>query len=375
MTPVRRVLLKGFYGFGNLGDDILMLTTYNIVKEVFPKAQILVSSESKNPEYVHKFLGDVTIVTSTDNVDVDWIIHGGGGVFFDFKNHSVQNLITNTIIKSIGYTTYRILYSQFRKFKGTGVTRFKRRVGLGIGVGTYTRSSNKFFFDINALSTFDMLLVRDKESVENARKYCSSERIYKFSDLAFLNKYWLPGFDAPVERNAIGIILRDWEFDNNVEVIIQTAKELIAKGHKVKFFALDEDTDVDYIQMAKEIGPTFIWNPTLWTLDNYIHELSGCRLVVSSRAHGAIIPSCLGIPVCCVCIEPKLEKVVAMLKSAYAIRKPYDKDLCLKTVERAISNQSEASRQIMLDASENTNEMMNGLETFRKFVHKFEKLE
>ena len=79
-----KILIKGFYGFGNFGDDILMLTTHSIVKEIFPLAEIFIGSESKNPGYIHKYLPGIKIVNSSENLKVDWIIHGGGGVFLRF---------------------------------------------------------------------------------------------------------------------------------------------------------------------------------------------------------------------------------------------------------------------------------------------------
>jgi polysaccharide pyruvyl transferase WcaK-like protein len=369
-----KVLIKGFYGFGNFGDDILMLTTYKIVREIFPQAEIFIGSESKNPNYIHKFLSDVKIINSTENIKVDWTIHGGGGVFFDFTNHSQKYLLFNQFIKLIGYRTYKNLYEVYRTLKGIfkshGFVKQEARAGLGIGIGTYTSSSNRFLSDIPVLTSFDILLVRDEASVTNAKKYNHSKNVYKSSDLAFLWKYWMPtDLKKTQEQESSGFILRDWVFSDNVSIMLSVAKALLDSGHQVKFFALDEDSDTKFIQSASAFGPVYCWNPVEMTIQTYLSEFKKCKLVISSRAHGAIVSACLGIPVCCVCIEPKLEQVAKMLSnSAQAITEPFKKEEILRRIEDVLQELPSLKEATSKDVSRNSNEMSEGISLFRNFV-------
>lgn len=366
---MNKIVLKGFYGFGNFGDDILMLTTYKITKEIFPQAEILISSESKNPNYIHKYFPGIKIINATENLKVDWTIHGGGGVFFDFKNHSTPYLLLNQFIKLIGYNNYRRLYESYQSLKGQTFTKQNARAGLGIGVGTYTPSSNRFFSDILSLSSFDILLVRDDTSTVNANQYIPSKNIHKASDLAFLFNYWMPCIPAPQKKESIGFILRDWAFNDHVAVLTKVAKHLSNTGHSVKFFALDETSDTKYIKLAGSIGPVYTWRPEEVTLEHYLSELMTCQLVVSSRAHGAIVPACLGIPVLCVCIEPKLTQVATMLKnSAYVVNAPFIKDEILKNIDQALQKSSLIREAIIEDVARNNKEMSEGISLFRNFV-------
>src|SRR5690606_41007532 len=44
--PVRKILLKGYFGFANLGDDLLLVTAYSLLREAFPTAAIDVFSNN-----------------------------------------------------------------------------------------------------------------------------------------------------------------------------------------------------------------------------------------------------------------------------------------------------------------------------------------
>lgn len=366
----RRIILKGFYGFGNFGDDILMLTTYKIIKETFPQAEIFISSESKNPNYIHKYLPGIKIVNASENLKVDWIIHGGGGVFFDFSSHGTQYRLLNQFIKLLGYNNYRKLYESYQTLKGKTFAKQKARAGLGIGVGTYTSSSNRFFSDILSLSSFDILLVRDDASVVNAKQYTHSKNIYKASDLAFLFNHWMPSaIRVPEKRESIGFILRDWIFNDHVAVLMQVAKQLLDTGYEVKFFALDETSDAKYIKSAAALGPVFPWRPDEIAIEDYLSALMTCKLVISSRAHGAIVSACLGIPVLCVCIEPKLAQVAAMLSnSARVVKEPFNKDEILKYIDRTLQEIPLLKEAIAQDVARNNQEMSAGISVFRNFV-------
>ena len=368
-----KIILKGYYGFGNLGDDILMLTTYKIVRDIFPQAEIWISSESKNPEYIHKFLPDVKITNSSQDIEVDWVIHGGGGVFFDFKEHSIIYEIINWCIKAIGYRAYSKVYDFYQRLKGNKHTKLKARAGLGIGVGTYTRSSNRFYSDILSLSNFNILLVRDDPSVTNAQQYCNSINIHKATDLAFLADHWMPGdISVSAKKESIGFILRDWTFNNHVSVLVLVAKKLHSQGHEVKFFSFDEISDSQFIKSVSSFGSTYCWRPNEIKLDCFLSELMTCQLVISSRAHGAIISTCLGIPVLCVCIEPKLTQVAAMLKdSARTIVEPFDQDKIYSYILETLNELPSLKEGTHGDVARNRQEMLNGVSLFRSFISNY----
>lgn len=78
---IKKVLLKGYYGFGNLGDDVLMVTSYNYLKKIFPKDSIYILARGGNTGYVQCLVPEAHVVSSIEG-EAELIVHGGGGVFF-----------------------------------------------------------------------------------------------------------------------------------------------------------------------------------------------------------------------------------------------------------------------------------------------------
>lgn len=350
-----------------------MLTTFNICKNIFPESELIISTESQDNSYINKLIPGISILNSSVDLEVDWIVHGGGGVFFDFKESNAKHSLINYCIRKIGYLNYSRIYKIYKSFRGNKYLRTKARAGLGIGVGTYTSSSNRFFSDILALNGFNILLVRDNQSILNAGKYCVQSQIHKATDLAFMDNYWRPfQIKRQVESKSIGFILRDWPSSNYVSEFLSVAKRLRSMGYEIKFFSFDERADSEYISLASEIAPVFCWKPNEMSITDFLYKLEICQLVISSRAHGAIVSACLGIPTVCIEIEPKLAQVAAMLKnSSTLISAPFQTQEILETIGDKMNQISFLRKATYLDVARNKNEMHEALTLFQTFVQRF----
>ena len=56
-----------------------------------------------------------------------------------------------------------------------------------------------------------------------------------------------------------------------------------------------------------------IWDPVSYTINEFITELKKCDVIVSTRAHGVLLPTMAYIPSIAVEIEPKLLAVHQMM--------------------------------------------------------------
>ena len=317
---MKKIILRGYYGFGNLGDDILMLSAYKIASRIFPYGDFYISTESSNPFYIKNLLGDIPIISNQSKFHADVTIHGGGGIYFDFEHGNVGNWLLNRFVAAIGYGNFARLYAFYRKLRGTTGVVTDHRIGLGIGVGTFTNTSRKFYASILTLSTYDFLFVRDKISLKNIEAYNFDFPVRLSTDIAFGLPYDLPAIPPP-EKRSIGIILRDWKYDDHahVEAVMGRVPELRSLGLEPVFFAFNANTDKQLIDRVKGNYRIEVWDPNNRILSEYLMELGKCEVIVTSRAHGAVLGACIGVPGICLEIEPKLRTIAMMLPQSYEL--------------------------------------------------------
>ena len=314
-----RVLLIGYYGKGNFGDDVLVTVTHNIIKRMMPDAEISIIVGDKGGEYVKKMLPDATLLRPARHGHFDLIVHGGGGVFYDFAEHSIKHRTLERVFILLGMRIFVSLEKCVRAITNKRRTFANRRIGLGIGVGTFSAGSPKLWFhSLPILGDLDALWVRDAQSLENLKRFApamKAKQIYG-SDLAFLTEYWMEKSTiakTTSPRPRLGIILRDWPGTD--EAALRTLFVRLAQHYTITGFIFDEATDP---KMPVLLSPytTHLWKPDEMSIKEFSALIREQDVLLASRAHGAICGACLGVPSVIVNIEPKLEQVHAMLPNA-----------------------------------------------------------
>ena len=333
-----RILLVGYYGKGNFGDDVLLSATYGIVKNAFPDGLFSIIIDGDKGGYVEAMFGDMKILKPARHGAFDLIIHGGGGVFFDFQTYDLLHQMMERLIRFFGFHRFLSLEKMARKVTNKSRTSTTHRLGFGIGVGTFSAGSPRLFYSLPIIADFDALWVRDAQSIQNLKRFSSAMRAEQIqgSDLAFLTEYWI---EEPIlqrinsSRARLGIILRDWpgmDLEKYNEIIKKLAREYDITG-----FIFDQHTDP---QCQALLAPykTYIWRPEVMRIADFTRILGQQNVLLTSRAHGAICGACLGIPSVIVNIEPKLEQVHAMLSGSSMIVSPNETGLWEEKIKEAL---------------------------------------
>jgi len=336
-----KILLVGYYGKANFGDDVLLKVAHGRVRQWQPDAEIYILCDQYRDDYLSVLVGEnIRLIQPGYQGHFDLIVHGGGGTFFDFGNFGLVDRVINQVVEFAGFDKYTFFEQNIRKLLGVQRLSAEKRLGWGIGVGTYSAGSKKLRHNISTLLDFDALVVRDFKSIDNLYLLGITERIVCGSDLAFLDEYWVPPSvrglkTAPVSRPRLGLILRDWLTGtcNNYLRIIGEMLPALNRQYELSLFVFDKRIDKDLVALAEPYN-TNIWAPPTADFGEFCALLAKQDVVVSSRAHGAICSAVLGVPSVLIELEPKLRTVHNMLPESSLLLSP--NDLSLVNLNEAI---------------------------------------
>lgn len=320
MLTTAEVVLVGYYGRSNFGDDVLMVVAHRIVRQLMSTARIglLLGTAVTYPE---RLLGEeITRIPFGTRDRHRLIIHGGGGTYFDFSQHGLRDRAANAILFSVGSRAYVTAEAALRSVVGRPRMSAETRLGLGMGIGTFSSGSPRLRESLPVLADFDALWLRDAESSTNLLRLGIRPPVVLGSDLAFLWDTWCPPHlalkPAPVRngRPRIGIILRDWPTGTGGSIArsLRPAIDALEERYDLQLISFDSSTDIGTMAELSHL-PGAQWRPDESDIASFAEILAQQDVLLTARAHGAICGACLGRPSIILDIEPKLANVHRML--------------------------------------------------------------
>lgn len=326
---IKKILLKGYYGRGNFGDDALLMSAVKLIGDVFCENDPKVYLEQRsNVKYLSAIIG-IELHPYSSKVGVDLIIYGGGTQFFSFTKISRTDKIKFwigefrrrpilTLFEIIKRLRSRYFISISKNHQSNdSVKPLIAMVGVGFGPQEDSDSEKKSLEMVNASS---VITVRDKFSFEYLRSVISTKKVYQTSDLCYLHFREMCSRIAGERSRAqgkgshkelqLGIILRDWKWlngDFNSEVV-DTVLSCIEGNWKAKVFVFSADEDQSIKKICDEKGlESEVWlSDDNNSFEKYIRKLADCDRVISSRYHGLVFSALLGIPHLALSIDRKL---------------------------------------------------------------------
>lgn len=339
------VVLIGYYGQGNFGDDILMVVAHALAQKILPGAEMALRIGT-SATYPEKLLGScIGRLPFGTRGQHRLIVHGGGGTFFDFSSHNLMHQLANTMMLAGGVSTFVRIESALRHAVNRQRLSARTRFGLGLGIGTFSPGSPKLLEALSVLSDFDALWVRDHDSVANLSRLGVSPTVVRGSDLAFLWEHWCPPslvLAQPVARSArprVGVILRDWPTSSGMTFAqgIKPVLEALSKCYELTLLSLDPATDAGTLRALPDF-PRVIWQPESMNIGDFVSKMADQDVLLTSRAHGAICGACLGRPSVILGIEPKLKAVHEILPNATRLLElPLQQDSIIDQIEQALA--------------------------------------
>jgi len=357
-------IIKGAYGGSNFGDDLLMLAIVHIIKKTNPTSSIGLILNRKS-KYIENYNLNTDLIYPDNTTDIvtNHLILGGGTQYFEFYK-SKKNKFKDFFIKLFNIKKVIKKLKQKRKYN----LEFTSCSAISFGIGPFhSKNTINYFEAIKNLKKCTFLSIRDYDS----EKFCKQNNIQyiKHTDICFnLDNF---GYKYPLSNankvTKIGIIVRDWIYDDNNQAyifkLIKVSKELKSKGYDVDFITFTPISDSYVTSILKEKKENIIiYNPDIYNIDQFITILSDYNLLISARAHGAIVATYLGIPTILIEIEPKLKNIEMEITKKQLLWSPYiDKEEKLINLVYSISNNYSYWKNTVFTANKHHKSLVDAL--------------
>lgn len=299
-----RVVLSGYYGFQNVGDEAILQAIIHALRA--EKSDIKITVLSNDPDYTKKTygvdainrwkLGEVFKVIRA----ADGVISGGGSLLQD-----------KTGMKSVPYYTGIMMIAHLLR---------KPFFVYAQGIGPLDQSLSQKLVRY-ALSKADFLSVRDQDSYDLLKKIGLGGDIELVPDPVMgmeykqgLNQAWLEQ-EGLAGKPFITVAIRDWtspgfpEFKKKiVEVLDLCASE---SGHQVVFLPMHGEHDDVF---SREISgamknPAFIF-PYDASIEEKVTLIGDSSLLIGMRLHALIFAAIANTPMIGISYDPKIDSFI-----------------------------------------------------------------
>ncbi|WP_420320944.1 polysaccharide pyruvyl transferase family protein [Flagellimonas sp.] len=313
-----RIVLVGYYGYDNLGDDIMLFSFLQEMLNDFPKVEISVLSKySKNLE---------RMCESFDNVKLKC-----------FKQNSpIFNLIL--YLKAI-FTSKMVIWGGgtcFSEEDGIGnykyftINRFlkKKYAYLAIGLGNLNKKNSLTKTRV-LLENADFVSFRDKTSYVFAKSLCAHGNFYLTSDLSYLYEHNLKPkqIDVNCDVDYLLVSLRELSNFFDKEAIESRYNELttflgkiIQKENfkKVVFLPIDSKKDflankfvMDSLLANNQIN-VMVELLKIEDMFEKIQIILNSRLNITERLHSMVVSEINNKPCIGISYSPKIDRFYEM---------------------------------------------------------------
>ena len=329
---MKKVLISGYYGFDNAGDDTVLFGIISSLRKHHPAVDIAVLSNK--PRETTALFGIpaynrwsfITILKQLKQADL--LLMGGGSLLQDA-----------TSPRSVMYYLSIVTMAKLLK---------KPVIFFSQGFGPISHPISKLLIK-KIVNKVDVITVRDEGSADDMRKLGVTRPIHITADPAItirpadvditLANRWLVGGSL---KKSIAISVRKWKNEENYKkVIAKMADEMIRKGWNVYFLPMQYPADVapshDIMRYMEETEAILL--DQHMNFHEIISFIGNMDFVLGMRLHSIIIASVLGVPFVGVSYDPKIDRFIerVQMDSAGSIQ-TITYDTLSETVNRNLDN-------------------------------------
>lgn len=311
-----RILISGYYGFDNLGDDTVLFGILSSIRKLRPDTELAVLSNQ--PERTRELFGIPAFnrwslpVITRELMRSDLLVMGGGSLLQD--------------VSSPRSVLYYLGIAALAKMLGKPVVFYAQ------GVGPINKNfSRKLIRRI--VNKVDLITVRDDKSHDDLKKlgvhkppiYVTADpalaidtRLFPKSDGAEILREFgvFPAAEGERERTPLaGVAIRNWNTPHPyLDVLARACDELCRRGWRVVFIPMQYPGDVSVSEKVAALmeEPAVILNRQ-FSFRDISSIISNMDMIVGMRLHSLILAALYEVPFVPLSYDPKIDRFVHRL--------------------------------------------------------------
>lgn len=322
--PTTKVLIAGYYGSGNAGDEAILSCLLAELRARIPNLRPTVISAEPNTTSATYGVDSIAKTDKSAIIaaiqDCGLVVLGGGGLLQDYWDVDLSPIFSSTPA-ALSYYAYAALALVFDK----------PLVLYAIGVGPISTPAGRLYTRLTAEQA-RLITVRDEESGALLRSLgVAAGKIHVTADPAFLLNSQPAVLHLP--RPVLGVALRNWNLGVDTgrwEAEVAGALNLFLEQHSgsVLFLPFQRSADAwdDDVAMASRLKTSLRQPERTSILDEagQAERLAGavgaCDVVLAMRYHSALFAMRQGTPLVGLIYDPKIRQLFSAADcSEYAL--------------------------------------------------------
>lgn len=309
-----RILISGYYGFDNLGDDTVLFGILSAIRKLRPQAEIAVLSNQ--PERTEELFGIPAFnrwslpVITRELIRSDLLVMGGGSLLQDVSS-------PRSVIYYLGIVA-------LAKLLGKPVVFYAQ------GFGPINRSLSKWLIR-RIVNKVDMITVRDDKSHDDLKRLgVTNPPIQVTADPALsidtrlfpketgeqiLREFGLTPRFQKGDKPLAGIAIRNWNTSHPyLEILARTCDNLVRRGWQVVFIPMQYPGDVGVSKTVADLmeEPSVLLDRQ-FTFRDISSIIANMDMIVGMRLHSLILAALYEVPFIPLSYDPKIDRFVHRL--------------------------------------------------------------
>jgi len=344
---VKKILLAGYYGFGNLGDEAILEMVLKQLLGITDRNNITVLSGNKEEtakKYNIKTVDRYNVISIIKELRAcDALVFGGGSLLQDVTSK-----------RSIYYYLFLI---RLASMMGNKVIMLSQGIGPIVNEKSKT-ATFRSLKRVNSISVRDIESKKFLESIGVAKNkiYLSSDPVIDFKTQESCKKEYYSVTCA----KKVCFSLRNWKNTDVSERISKVAEKLIKNGIQCYFIPFYYNEDLGLVNEIEDlIGADGFYYKERLSTNEAFDIIRNMNVMVGARLHSLIFASAANVPFVAVSYDHKVDHFVKSvnMKVACSIEN-IDTDLLYDEIIKKLENELE-EKKILVESVKKLRDINN----------------